>query len=39
MFKLIEPLSHTLSLRVIHMYTYLILFFRVLHFYIRGKLL
>jgi len=36
---LIEPLSQTLLHRVIHMYTYFILFFRVLHFYIQGKLL
>ena len=31
---LIESLSHTVSLRVINMYTYFIIFFRVLHFYI-----
>jgi len=27
----IEPLSHTISLRVIHMYTYFILFFTLLY--------
>jgi len=36
---LIEPYSHTLSLCVIHMYTYFIFLAYILLFYIQGRLL